>query len=223
MEEHPEERVPQPAGPDEGLLRQIHQAGGDLWAGVRSRASKRIIACLASSQAVCWGALWPFRGEAPGMAAWGSVAWAIWVFLCLNALGMGVALAAIDSLQALVADGPLLARLGRLLRPPDPGRPSASPGEQFAAFGSPQALSRAARLSDLPLVVFLVRVVLGVDAKRLLVLAQGGADREIVLRELVRLAQARTAAALRRARLIVWAILGLMSALTALILWLITR
>jgi len=216
---HTEEHAGQPAGPDDRLLGEIRQASGDLWGGVRSRAVGRTIVCLVGTQAILWFALWLLPGEAPPGASWGSVAWTAWGVLAVIVLGSGAALAVIDGLQALVADGPLLARLGKILRPPDPGQPGVSPQAQFVAFGSPQGLSRAARLPDLPLIVFLVRIVLGVDAKRLVKLAQGGADREAVLAELVRMAQAGAAASLNRARLIVWAILGLTAALTVLLLW----
>lgn len=222
MDEHTGKHASRSAGPDEGLLREIRQATRDLWHGVRRRLWGRALACLVSAQAAVWCALWLLGGESPRMAGWGALAWTAWGLLCMIALGMGAVLAAMDALAMLVVRGPLLARLGQVLRPPDPGQPGATPREQFAAFASPQVLSRAARLLDLPLILFLVRSVLGVDAKQLLRLAQGGADREIVLRELEGMARLRAATTLRRGRLVAWGAMGLAAALTALALWLLT-
>jgi hypothetical protein len=222
MNTHSDEDTGHPIGPDDRLLREIRQASGDLWRSARRRTVGWSSVCLVGTQAILWCALRLLPGEAPTEASRGSLAWTAWSSLVLIALGSGLALAVLDGLQALVADGPLLAALGKALRPPDPSQPGVSPVERFAAFGSPRALSRAARLPDLPLIVFLVRAVLGVDAKRLLTLAQGGADRETILRELVRLAQARAATSLHRARLVVWAILGLAAGLATLAVRLFT-
>ncbi len=223
MDEHTGKNAGQPARPDEGLLQEIRQASGELWRRARGRAAGWSIICLAGTQTILWTGLWLLPGESLSGGSWGSGAWTAGGILALIALGSGVTLALIDGLRALVADGPLLASLGKVLRPPDPDQRVVGPEAHFAAFGSPQALSRAARLLDLPLIIFLARVVLGVDAKRLLRLAQGGADRETVLRELVRMAQARAAASLHRAKLIIWSALGLATASTILLLWLLTR
>ena len=107
----------------------------------------------------------------------------IWLFLTA-ALSAGFALAFLDALRALIVEGSLVRSLGDLILRHEalPGGPRLE--EQFAAFVTPQRLSRLTRFRDLPLILFLTRLVLSQDAKALMRLAVAGAGREGVIRRL---------------------------------------
>jgi hypothetical protein len=127
-----------------------------------------------------------------------------------------------DTLHAVVVAGPLLRSLGGALLTRTAG-PGGSPNlaDQFEAFGSGHDLARVARIADLPLIVFLARVVLRTDVKSLLHAAQTGLGPEGVIRELERQSRDRAALLLRRLRALAWLSLGLAVALPFLIGWLL--
>ena len=66
---------------------------------------------------------------------------------------------------------------------------------------------RALRLTDLPLLLFLARVILRLDIKPLLA-AHTGLGRETLVREMERMGRRRAAALLRRLRAFIWLCLG---------------
>ena len=90
---------------------------------------------------------------------------------------------------------------------------------QFAAFASPQRLARAARIRDLPLILFLARIILRVDVTSLLHAAKMGLAREALVREVERRARDCAAAILRRLKGLVWVGLGILLALPFVVGW----
>lgn len=133
----------------------------------------------------------------------------------------GGALSLLSALQAVVVQGDLLTRLGRLLlaAPLGPGHPPAA--EQFSAFASPGLLAKAARIRDLPLLMFLARAVLGLDLPPLLAKAQTGMAREALVEEVERAARGAAGRNLLRCRRLVWLCLVSALALSLLIGWLL--
>jgi hypothetical protein len=124
-------------------------------------------------------------------------------------------LAWLDSVQAIIVIGTLLRSLGdALLDSPLSSGPR--PGEQLATFASPERLARALRLTDLPLLLFLARVILRLDIKPLLA-AHTGLGRETLVREMERMGRRRATVLLRRLRAFVWLCLGVAVLLALLI------
>jgi hypothetical protein len=137
----------------------------------------------------------------------------------IAALLAACALALRDSLYALIVSGPLLRSLGDLILSPRVQPRDLNPAGQFAAFASPQRLARAARIRDLPLILFLARVILRVDVKSLLRAAEMGLGRETLVREVERQVRDRAALALRRLKGLVWVALGCALPLPFLVGW----
>ena len=128
------------------------------------------------------------------------------VLLPLVALLGSLGLAWLDSAQAIIVTGTLLRSLGdALLDSPLSSGPR--PKEQLATFASPERLAHALRLTDLPLLLFLARVILRLDIKPLLA-AHTGLGRETLVREMERMGRRRAAALLRRLRAFIWLCLG---------------
>jgi hypothetical protein len=73
------------------------------------------------------------------------------------------------------------------------------------------------RLRDLPLLLFLGRVVLRLEIRPLLGAPHAGLGRETLIRELERLARVRAAALLRRLSAGIWLCLGVLPLLVLLI------
>jgi hypothetical protein len=203
-----------PARLDDRILLVVREASADLWRHARGRAGTRALLCLLIAPTVASGLL-RLAGDGGGPSP---LAWTAWGLLALAALGVGGALALLDGFERLVVQGPILGRLGRLLRLPEAALGVGSLRRQLGLFASPQALSRSTRLLDLPLILFLARCVLGVDAGRLLKLAQAGVGREGVVAELERMARSRAAGSLRRARRAAWSLLIGAAVLTGLAL-----
>jgi len=199
---------------EDRILREVRGIGADLCRRARGRLGGRALGCLLTAPAAAWGLLWLAGGGTRPVP----LPWAAWGFLAAAGLTAGAALALCDGLEGLVVRGPLLGGLGRLLEPPAAGQAAAPPGRQLRLFASPQALARTVGLLDLPPLLFLARCILGVDPSRLLRLAQGGAGREGLLAELERMARARAATSLCRARRAAWAALLASALLTALLL-----
>lgn len=169
---------------DEALLEQIREASRDLWRQTGLRMGFRLpLLALAAAVwvlAVAWllGDGWGFALLLSAIA--GARVW----LLLIAALSAGLALAFLDALRALIVEGSLLRSLGDLIL-----RHEALPGgtrleDHFAAFTTPQHLSRLTRFRDLPLILFLARLVLSQDAKALIGLAATGVGREGVIRRL---------------------------------------
>ena len=206
---------------DEMLLQQIREGSGDVWRGLRRRVGIRMILLLLFAHACFYGALWPLSG------VWHAgrhrdVALAIGsVLVPLAALFAAGAMALLDSLYALIVSGPFLRSLGDLALSPQHWSARPALADQFAAFASPHGLGRAARLRDLPLVIFLARNILRIDVKPLLRAAETGLGREALVREVERQARDRSAVALRRLRAIAWCLLGFALMVPLLVGWLV--
>jgi hypothetical protein len=124
--------------------------------------------------AVSWllGDAWQAGCALPTAAAIG------WQVLPTAALLAACALALLDSLHNLLVSGPLLHSLGDLALSPRVRPAGPDLAAHFSAFASPQQLARAARVRDLPLILFLVRIILRVDVKAMLQTAETGLGRE---------------------------------------------
>jgi len=204
---------------DEMLLQKIRESSRDLWRGVRHRLGLRALLLLL----LAYGCLWAIprlSGETshagrslPTAAAIGRL------LLPIFALLAAFATALLDSLRVLIVSGPLLRSLGDLalsaqLQPAGPDLAA-----QFAAFATPQRLARAARIRDLPLILFLARIILRVDVTSLLDAAKMGLAGEALVREVERQARDRAAAILRRLTGVVWVGLGILLALPFALGW----
>jgi hypothetical protein len=203
---------------DELILQTIRESSRDLWRGVRHRIGSRALLLLALVFGCLWVFPWLLGNASQGARAPTAVAIGR-VLLPAAALLAACALALTDSLHALLVTGPLLRSLGELalspqVRPAGPGLAA-----QFSAFASPQQLARAARVRDLPLILFLVRIILRVDVKALLQAAEIGLGREALVREVERQARQRAAAVLRRLTILLWVAFGCVVPLPILVGW----
>lgn len=206
---------------DDMLLQRIREGGRDLWRGVRHRVGLYAILFLLLSHACFYGGLW-LVGDAwwAGHPREAAVATGR-LLMPIAALLAACALALRDSLYALIVSGPLLRSLGDLILSPRAQPGDLNPAGQFAAFASPQRLARAARIRDLPLILFLARVILRVDVKSLFHAAEMGLGRETLVREVERQVRDRAALVLRRLKGLVWVALGCVFPLPFLVGWLL--
>jgi hypothetical protein len=205
---------------DELLLQRIREGGRDLWAGIRRRVGLYAILLLLLTHAGFYGALWllgdPWRAGSHRDAAVATGR----LLLPIAALLAACVMALRRSLHALVVAGPLLRSLGDLIMSPRVHPGSLRLEEQLAAFASPQRLAHAARIRDLPLILFLARIILRVDVKSVLQAAETGAGRVALVREMERQARDRAALTLRRLTRLVWVGVGCVLPLPFLIGWL---
>ena len=125
----------------------------------------------------------------------------------------GLVMAFRGSLHALLISGPFLRSIADLLLDRRMPWAGGDPMGHLAAFASPQALARAARIRDLPLILFLSRTVLRLETKPLLRAVQTGVGGERLLREMERQVRDRSARSLRRIAGAVWLGLALAVAL----------
>ena len=204
---------------DEMILQKIGESSRDLWRGVRHRIGSRALLLLALAFGCLWvlpwllGSAWPAGPAQPPAAAMGKV------LLPMAALLAACALALLDSLRALLVSGPLLRSLGDLALSPQVRPPGPDLAGHFSAFASPQQLARAARIRDLPLILFLARIILRVDVKPLLQAAETGLGREALVREVERQARQRAAAVLHRLKIMLWVAFGCVVPLPFLVGW----
>ena len=82
------------------------------------------------------------------------------------------------------------------------------PADDADSSASPERLARALPLTDLPLLLFLARVILRLDIEPLLAAAYTGLGRETLVREMERMGRQRAAGLLRRLRAFIWSWLG---------------
>jgi hypothetical protein len=193
------------------LLQGIREGSRDLWRGMRARVGIRLILVLLLVHLGFFGVLWLLGGAWQAGPHCGAAVGTARLLLLAVALLAACAMAFLDSLRPLIVSGPLLRSLGDLLlsaqvRPAGPNL-----ADQFAAFTSSQHLARAARVLDLPLILFLARIVFPLDVKPLLQAAQTGLGREGLVREIEARARDRAGRTLRRWKAALW--LGLALAL----------
>ncbi len=203
---------------DEMILQKIGESSRDLWRGVRRRIGGRALFLLALALGCLWGMLWAL-GDASQAGRPRAAAAVGWVLVPTVALLAACALALVDSLHALLVTGPMLRSLGDLALSPQARPAGPDLATQFSAFASPQQLARAARVRDLPLILFLVRLILRVDVKALLHTAETGLGREALVREMERQARRRAAAMLRRLKIILWVTFGCVVPLPVVVGW----
>ena len=200
---------------DELLLGKIREGSRGVWRGVRGRLGSRFILLILLVHAVVIGGLRLLGLSSEALLHGGVAAKTGMVLLPLVALLGSLGLAWLDSVQAIIVTGTLLRSLGdALLDSPLSSGPR--PGEQLATFASPERLARALRLTDLPLLLFLARVILRLDIKPLLA-AHTGLGRETLVREMERMGRRRATVLLRRLRAFVWLCLGVAVLLALLI------
>jgi hypothetical protein len=193
---------------DDALLQRIRDAGRDLWSGVWRRVGLYAVLFLLLTHAGFFGTLWLLGDGWRAGAHRDAAVVAGRLLLPMAALLAACVMALGDSLHALVVPGPLLRSLGDLLLSPRVQPGALTLEGQLAAFASPQRLANAARIRDLPLILFLARIVLRVDVKSLLQAAETGLGREGLVREMERQARDCAALALRRLTVVVWVGLG---------------
>jgi hypothetical protein len=196
---------------DQAILEEVRVGSQEVWRRFRRGLGPSILALAIAGFGLLAGTRWLF-GTAWQVAA---------ILLAPMILLGGGAVSLLSALKAVLVDGPLLARLGDLLlaAPLGPGHPPAA--EQFAAFTSPGLLAGAARIRDLPLLMLLMRAVLGVDLAPLLAKAQTGGSRELLVRELEQAARAAAGRNLRRGRGALWLAVAFATALPILAGWLL--
>jgi hypothetical protein len=197
---------------DRAILDEVRASSQEVSRRFRRGLAPSVLLLAAAGLGSCTGIQWMFG------AAWQQVGLTMLVPLALLA---GGALAFLRALAAVVVKGPLLGRLRDLLlnAPVGPGHPPAA--EQFAAFTSPGLLAKAARIRDLPLLMFLMRAVLGLDLAPLLAKAQTGGSRELLVRELEQAARAAASRNLRRYCWVLWLAVALTLPLPLLAGWLL--
>jgi hypothetical protein len=193
---------------DAVLLEHLRLGSRALWRGMRVRLGIRLPLSLLLVFLAFYGMLWLTavwlahgqRDLAVGVAR---------ILLPVAGVCAGCGMALLDSLNALVVSGPLLRSLGDLVLSARLQPASPNLGSQFAVFTSTGGLARLARIRDLPLILFLARTVLGVNAKALLQAARVGLDSEGLVRELERHARYRAAGTLRRLGMLLYVLVGL--------------
>lgn len=203
---------------DDLILQTIRESSRDLWRGVRHRIGSRALLLLALASGCLW-VIPRLPGDAWQAAPAPTVVTIGWVLLPVAALLAACALALVDSLRALLVSGPLLRSLGDLALSPQVRPAGPDLAAHFSAFASPQRLARAARIRDLPLILFLARLILRVDVKPLLQAAETGLGREALVREVERQARQRAAATLHRLKVLLWAGIGCALVIPPLAAW----
>jgi hypothetical protein len=205
---------------DEILLERIRGASRDLWRGTGARVSLRLV--LVALAAGLWiaGMAWLLGSGRGTERLLDAVAGIGIPFLLITLLSAVLAIAFLDALRALIVQGSLVRSLGDLIL-----RHAAQPGgsrleDHFAAFATPHQLSRHTRFRDLPLILFLSRMVLSQDPKSLLRMAVTGVGREGLMRELEDQVRAQAAAVIRRRRIAVILLLAVILSIPQLIAWL---
>jgi hypothetical protein len=194
---------------DAALVQHLRLGTGELWRGMRVRAGLRLLLSLLVVYLAFYGMVW-LLGEAWFAGRGRDVAVALArIFLPAAGVCAGCAMALVDSLSALIVSGPFLRSMGDLFLCARAQAIGPDVTAEFGVFGSPRALAGMARIRDLPLIVFLARIVLGVNVKPLLHAAQGGLDAETLVRELERHARDRAAGMLRRLRIALYVLVGL--------------
>jgi hypothetical protein len=192
---------------DKPLLEVIREGSRALWRGVRTRLLFRLTLLGFLVQVGFFGGFW-LLAEFAGVPLPRGAFKAGTILLSVAALLGGLGLAWADAVHALIVTGPFLRSLGDILL----GLPLGSGGRRsedlLAAFASPESLARAARLRDLPLLLFLTRVAFRLDFKPLIGAAHAGLGRETLVREMERLCRQRAAMILSRLRAIIWLSLG---------------
>jgi len=204
---------------DELILQTIRESSRDLWRGVRNRIGSRALLLLVLACGCLWAVPWLLGDAWQAGRALPTAAAIGWLVLPTAALLAACALALLDSLHSLLVSGPLLRSLGDLALSPRVRPAGPDLAAHFSAFASPQQLARAARVRDLPLILFLVRIILRVDVKALLQTAETGLGREALVREVERQARQRAAAVLRRLTILLWATLACFFPLVLLAGW----
>jgi hypothetical protein len=204
---------------DEVLLEQIRGASGDLWRGTGARVSLRLVFLALAAGLWNAGMAWLLGGGRSTERLLDAVTGA-GMPLFLSLLAAALAIAFLDALRALIVQGSLVRTLGDLIL-----RHAAQPGgsrleDHFAAFATPRQLSRLTRFRDLPLILFLSRMVLAQDAKSLLRMAVTGVGREGLIRELEGQVRAQAAGVIRRRRVAVILLLAVILSIPQLVAWL---
>ena len=194
---------------DAVLLEHLRLGSRELWRGWRVRVGVRLFFSVLFVHLAFYGMLW-LMGEAwlAGRHRDVSVGVAR-ILLPVAGVCVGCGTALLGSLSGLIVSGPLLRSLGDLvlgarLQPAAPDLAG-----QFAAFTSTGGLARLARIRDLPLLVFLTRIILGVNVRPLLRAGQVGLGPEGLVRELERQARNRAARTLRRLGILLYVLIGL--------------
>ena len=186
------------------LLGRVRDGSQELWRGVRRRVGFRVFGLWLLLHGGFFGILWLLgdawqagrhRDVALGMAR---------VLLPTAGIVGGFLMALRGSLHALLVLSPFLRTMADLLRDRRMPWEGGDPTGQLAAFASPRALAGAARIRDLPLMLFLSRAVLRLDAKSLLHAARTGVGRGRVLGEMERQVRDRSARSLRRLTVVIW-------------------
>ena len=192
---------------DKLLLGKIREGSRGVWRGARGRLGSRFILLTLLVHAVLIGGLWLLGLSSGALLHGGVAAKAGMVLLPLVALLGSLGLAWLDSVQAIVVTGTMLRSLGNALLD-SPLSSGPRPEDQFATFSSPERLAHALSLTDLPLLLFLARVILRLDIKPLLAAAHTGLGRETMVREMERMGRQRATGLLRRLRAFIWSWLG---------------
>lgn len=206
---------------DQAILDEVREGTREVWRRFRRGLGPWTLV-LALGYFGLWScALWLSGPTTEARLSLGVARRVGYMLLPPVALLGGGALSFLSALKAVVVEGPLLARLGDLLLavPLGPGHPAAA--EHFAAFTSPGLLAKAARIRDLPLLMLLMRAVLGVDLAPLLAKAQTGGSRELLVRELEQAARAIATRNLRRCCWALWLAVALALTLPLLAGWLL--
>jgi hypothetical protein len=205
---------------DQAILDEVREGSQEVWRRFRRGLGPSVFLLAGAFLGVGLGTLWLLGPSAEACLSLGVARRAGYVLLLPVALLGGGALSFLSALKAVVLDGALLARLGGLLltAPLGPGLPPAA--DQFGAFASPGLLARAARIRDLPLLMFLMRAILGFDLAPFLARAQTGAGRERLVQELEQAARAAAGRNLARYHRVLWLSLALTLTLPALAGWL---
>ena len=206
---------------DEALLEQIRGASRDLWRGVGSRIGMRLL-FLALAAGLWTVLLAKLLGGGQGIdLRLTTVTGAGIPLLPIALLPAGLALAFLDALRALIVQGSLLRSLGDLILRHEPQPRGPRLEDHFAAFAAPHHLSRLTRYRDLPLILFLARMVLAQDAKSLIRLAAAGVGREALIRGLEDRVCSRAAGVIRRLRAAVILLLAVILSIPQLAAWLL--
>ena len=131
-----------------------------------------------------------------------------------------LALALLDAMRAVVVEGPLLPSLRGLFLKQEILLGGLTLEAHFAAFTSSQRLSNLTRIRDLPLILFLARMLLSQDVKRLLQLAATGVGREGLLGRLEIQVRQLAADTIRKLRAVVLLVLAMALSIPPVIAWL---
>ncbi|HSB82477.1 MAG TPA: hypothetical protein VLM91_27190 [Candidatus Methylomirabilis sp.] len=200
---------------DEVLLEQIRIASRDLWRGMGARIGIRLL-LLALAAGFWTVVLARLLGGGGGTDLLLTTVTGAGIAL----LPAGLALAFLDSLRALIVQGSFLRSLGDLILRHETQPRSPRLEDHFAAFAAPQHLSRLTRYRDLPLIMFLARMVLAQDAKSLMRLAAAGVGREGLIRGLEDRVRSRAAEVIRKLRAALILLLAAILSIPQLAAWL---